>query len=248
MPGVLLIETMAQTSGWLLIALHQVRPHAVPRRREGGQAAHLRHAGPGARGVGEDRARRLGLRADRGRDQGATARPSATPSSRSAWSISRTGEFRASMEEVARRIAFPMEACRRWLTRRARPGSPASASSRASARARTRIGRRSAPAIRSADADHLRALRRASARAARLRQADPEEGRPAPDGAVAAHRHLCRGPRARRRRRQRQRRTPGAHRHDRRRRRRRARHRGRHRDPVRLAPARRSRRPSSTSG
>ena len=34
-----------------------------------------------------------------------------------------------------------------------------------------------------------------------LRQADPEEGRPAADGAVAAHRHLCRRAGARRRRR-----------------------------------------------
>ncbi len=43
----------------------------------------------------------------------------------------------------------------------------------------------------------LRALRRASARAARSRQADPQEGRSAPDGAVAAHRHLRGRPRAR---------------------------------------------------
>ena len=32
MPGVLLIEAMAQTSGWLVIARHQVHAHAVPRR------------------------------------------------------------------------------------------------------------------------------------------------------------------------------------------------------------------------
>ena len=40
MPGVLLIEAMAQTSGWLVIARDQVHAHAVLRRREGGEAAH----------------------------------------------------------------------------------------------------------------------------------------------------------------------------------------------------------------
>jgi len=34
MPGVLLIETMAQTSGWLIIALTKIHPHAVLRSRE----------------------------------------------------------------------------------------------------------------------------------------------------------------------------------------------------------------------
>ena len=48
MPGVLLIESMAQTSGWLIIARTRFRAHAVPRRAEGGQAAHLRHARRGA--------------------------------------------------------------------------------------------------------------------------------------------------------------------------------------------------------
>ena len=83
--------------------------------------------------------------------------------------------------------------------------------------------------------DDARALRRASARAAQSRQADPEEGRPAPDGGVAAHRHLCGRPRARLRRRQGQCRDPRAHGHDRRRRRRRARRRRRHHHPVRHA-------------
>ena len=70
MPGVLLIEAMAQASGWLIIARTRFEQDAVPRRAEGGQAAHLRHARPGARGDGEDHARGLGLCADRGRDQG----------------------------------------------------------------------------------------------------------------------------------------------------------------------------------
>ena len=45
MPGVLLIEAMAQTSGWLIIARTQFQANAVPRRAEGSQAAHLRDAG-----------------------------------------------------------------------------------------------------------------------------------------------------------------------------------------------------------
>ena len=49
MPGVLLIEAMAQTAGWLVIAATRFLPHAVPRRRQGGEAAHLRDARPGAR-------------------------------------------------------------------------------------------------------------------------------------------------------------------------------------------------------
>ena len=48
MPGVLLIEAMAQTSGWLIIGAHPLRAHAVPRRGEGGKAAHLRDARPAA--------------------------------------------------------------------------------------------------------------------------------------------------------------------------------------------------------
>ena len=61
MPGVLLIEAMAQASGWLIIGRTRFREDAVSRGDEGGQAAHLRHAGPGAHGVGEDHARGLGL-------------------------------------------------------------------------------------------------------------------------------------------------------------------------------------------
>ena len=38
MPGVLLIEAMAQTSGWLIIARTRFQAHAVPRRAERGQS------------------------------------------------------------------------------------------------------------------------------------------------------------------------------------------------------------------
>ena len=44
MPGVLLIETMAQTSGWLVIGATRFTAHAVPGRGQGSEAAHLRHA------------------------------------------------------------------------------------------------------------------------------------------------------------------------------------------------------------
>ena len=110
MPGVLLIETMAQTSGWLIIALHQFAAHAVPRRRQGGEAAHLRRR-PGRRSrssaklvhegsgfaVTEAEIRRDGKLVC---DAELTFRLMPFPNA----------EFRASMEEVARRIAFPMEA------------------------------------------------------------------------------------------------------------------------------------------
>ncbi len=65
------------------------------------------------------------------------------------------------------------------------------------------------------------ALRHPSDGAARSRQADPEARRPAPDGSLAAARHLRRRPRAGRRRHRRQPRHPRPHpRGDRRRRRR----------------------------
>ena len=136
MPGVLLIETMAQTSGWLLIALTKftrmpffaavkeakLRSFVTP-----GQAlqlsAPIMHEGSG-------------YAVTQRRDPRATARSSATPRSPSAWSSSRAPDFRASMEKVAAAIAVPDGGARPWLTQsRARPGSPASASSPASAKA-----------------------------------------------------------------------------------------------------------------
>ena len=44
MPGVLLIEAMAQTSGWLVIGLHQVYRACRSCRAQGSEAALLRHA------------------------------------------------------------------------------------------------------------------------------------------------------------------------------------------------------------
>ncbi len=44
MPGVLLIEAMAQSSGWLLIALDEIRTHAVSGLGQGRQDAQLRQS------------------------------------------------------------------------------------------------------------------------------------------------------------------------------------------------------------
>ena len=77
--------------------------------------------------------------------------------------------------------------------------------------------------------------------AARAGQADPEKGRSAPDGGVAADRHLCGRPCARQRRRQGQCRAARAHGHDRRRRRRRARRGRRRRDPSAVCATRATR-------
>ena len=46
MPGVLLIETMAQTSGWLVVAMNRFERMPFPGPGQGRQVAHFRHAGP----------------------------------------------------------------------------------------------------------------------------------------------------------------------------------------------------------
>ena len=86
----------------------------------------------------------------------------------------------------------------------------------------------------------LRALHRASDGQGVIRRADSQEGRSAPDGSLAAHRHLRRGPRARQRGHQGQHRDPLAHGHDRRCRRRRARPCGGLGDPERSGAGQRS--------
>ena len=145
MPGVLLIETMAQTSGWLIIAATKFHPHAVLRRVQGSKAALVRHARADALAVGEAAARRLGLRGHPGRDPTATASSSAMPRSPSGWSNSQARNSAPTWRRW-RRSSNSRWSAGRWLTRRAKPGSPASASSPASAKAPTRIGRRCSPA------------------------------------------------------------------------------------------------------
>ena len=62
-------------------------------------------------------------------------------------------EFRASMEKMAAILEFPMGSAGPWLMRRAKPGSPASASCPASAKAPTRIGRLSRTDALNVDAE-----------------------------------------------------------------------------------------------
>ena len=110
MPGVLLIEAMAQTSGWLH---HRAAPSStrMPFLAALKEAKLRTFVTPGQALVvsAQDRARRLGLRADRGRDPGRRQDSSATPTSRSAWSISRAANSAPACKKVAPRIAFPME-------------------------------------------------------------------------------------------------------------------------------------------
>ena len=111
------------------------------------------------------------------------------------------GEFLDHMHDVAKRHRAAAGVPAAWLTPRATPGSPASASSPASAKGRMRIGRRFAPAPPAGRRNDLRRLTSSTASPPlNFDTADPEEGRSAPDGAVAAHRHLCRWPCARIRR------------------------------------------------
>ena len=110
MPGVLLIEAMAQTSGWLVIALTEFTRMPFLAAVKEAKLRTFVTPGQTLSVVGQARARRLRLRDDRGRDHGRRQAGLQRRASRSAWSISRTREFRASMEEVAARIGFPMEA------------------------------------------------------------------------------------------------------------------------------------------
>ena len=124
----------------------QIHPHAVLCRREGGEAAHLRHAGPEARGLGASWCTTVrGLPVTKAE-------------------IRCEGKAVCNAELTFRLVEFPNPViprqhgkCRRgdriphgsacpWL-RRARSGSPASGSSAASARASRRIGR-ACPSLR----------------------------------------------------------------------------------------------------
>ena len=80
MPGVLLIETMAQTSGWLIIALTKFT--RMPFFAAVKEAKLRTFVTPGQMlsVSAKRRARRLGLRDDAAPRSGATARSSATPS------------------------------------------------------------------------------------------------------------------------------------------------------------------------
>ena len=124
MPGVLLIETMAQTSGWLVIARHQVHAHAVLRRRQGGEAALVRDARADAR-----RSRAKLLHDGSGF---AVTKAEIRCDGKLACNAEITfrlvefpnPEFRASMDKMAALLEFPMESAGRmadapreaWIT------------------------------------------------------------------------------------------------------------------------------------
>ena len=249
MPGVLLIEAMAQTSGWLVIAVTDFK--RMPFLAAVKEAKLRTFVTPGQSSVadGQAPARRLRLRGHQGRRSAATASTSATPRSPSGWSRFPNPEFRASMREDGRkhRVSdgerWPMADAPReaWITG---IGIVSCLGEGPEAHWQGSDGREAATSTPTTFAPY----RRPSARGGRFRQADPQEGRSAPDGAVAAHRHLRRRSRARRCRRQGQHRTPRPHGHDRRRRRRRARS---SRSTAPSSPACRRPRiptPSSTSG
>ena len=148
-PGVLLIESMAQTSGWLLIALMKFERMpflaAVKEAKMRGFVtpgelltveASLVHEGSGyAITAGQSQRRR---QAEVQRD--AHLQP---------YALSRMPDLRGHMEAMAKRIGFPQqvdllmaETNRLQLRGRWKPGSPASALPPRSAKALTRIGTR----------------------------------------------------------------------------------------------------------
>ncbi len=207
-PGVLLVETMAQASGFLLLQRMDfarmpflasvkeaklrsfVGPGAVLRVE-----AQLVHEGSGY-AVTSGRIEAGGKRLC---DAELTLRILHFPAP----------ELEAAMRAQAARIGLAAAGGRRPDGAAAGHGatnpfgSPASAWCPASARARSRTSPRcaSAGARPRGGRGKLRALPGAPAAGARPRPADPEEGRPAADGALAAARHLRRRPRHRQRRR-----------------------------------------------
>ena len=140
MPGVLLIEAMAQTAGWLVVALAPLRAHGVPGRGQGGQAAHLRPPG-----------QMLSIEAHLTHDGSgyAVVEAKITAEGKQVCDASITfrvlefpnAEVATQMRDFAAGVGLASRGARRWLRPPAKPGSPASASSPALAKARRRIGR-----------------------------------------------------------------------------------------------------------
>ena len=141
MPGVLLIESMAQTSGWLVVAVNrfermpflaQVREAKFRTFVEPGQrltvTATLDHDGSGYAMTDA----KIALRGQAGVQRVAHLPRAAIPQRRDEPADARD---RRPHRPAGERGAG------RWLMPRARPGSPASVSSPASARGRTPIGR-----------------------------------------------------------------------------------------------------------
>ena len=196
MPGVLLIELMAQTSGWLLVAL--MKFERMPFLAAVKEAKMRGFVSPGelltveASVVHEGSGYAI---TDAKVKVGGKLRCNAT------LTFSHVPfpnpDLRGHMDAVAKRIGFPLagdrvstmpEPAEVWITGIGLASSLGEGlDANWDALQAGRIN---------ADEKTLRALRRASPGADQFRRADPQEGRPAPDGGVAAHRHLCRGARA----------------------------------------------------
>ena len=110
MPGVLLIEAMAQTSGWLIIALTKFT--RMPFLAAFKEAKLRSFVTPGQTlSLSASSCTRARASRSRRRRSGARASSSATPRSPSGWWSFPSPEFRASMEKMAAAsIEFPMEA------------------------------------------------------------------------------------------------------------------------------------------
>ena len=118
MPGVLLIEAMAQASGWLIIARTGFEQMPFLAALKEVKLRTFVTPGQALDRVGQDRARRLGLCHDRGARSRPTARPICNADITFRVVDFPKGEFRASMHEVAERIAFPMESAGRMADAR----------------------------------------------------------------------------------------------------------------------------------
>ena len=245
LPGVLMIETMAQTGGWLVLATLGCAKMPFLIQVEKAKMRSLRRPGPGAGGRGEPAARRLRLRGGEGQHRGGRQeggggrdplRGRAVPERDAAGGDA--GNRRAAS-------ACPRNSCHGGTQDDADrdaliTGIGIVSCLGSGADAHWAALNAFTPVV---DTDSFRPVPGASAGAAGPGQADPQARRPAADGGLAAHRRVRRRPGAGLRRGQGQRRAAVADGHDRRGRRRGARLRGRRGDPVRLSEGRRTRVP-----
>src|ERR1700730_18515370 len=231
MPGVLLIEAMAQTSGWLLIAI--LKFERMPFLAAVKEAKMRSFVSPGET---------LKIDAAIVHEGSGFAITSAKVSVGGELRCNATltfrhvpfpnADLRGHMEAMAKRIGFPQQAIPHNCPKVPERPIDRSLDHRhwSVALARRRTGRalgRAQCAAHQCRREGLCALYRSSLGAGKPRHPDSQKGRPASDGSLAAHRYLCRRAGAGFRGDQGQQGNPGADGHDRRRRRRRARSRGR---------------------
>ena len=141
MPGVLLIEAMAQTSGWLVVALN--RFERMPFLAAVKEAKLRTFVKPGERLSidAQSGARRLRLRRHRRptiKSDGKLVCDADADVARARFPQRRHGQTNARNRRADR---IELRGAGRWLRPSAKPGSPASASSPRSAKVRRRIGR-----------------------------------------------------------------------------------------------------------